>query len=41
MKLINSLGKIFKVNHPVLPTPAPTPPLPAPKLILEAKKKKA
>jgi hypothetical protein len=40
MKLINANGKI-KVNHPDLPTPAPTSPLPAPKLMLEKKKKKA
>jgi hypothetical protein len=40
MKLINPNGKNFKINHPALPTPAPTSPLPAPKLILENKKKK-
>jgi len=32
-------GKTFKVNHPVLPAPAPTQPLPKPKLIIEKKKK--
>jgi hypothetical protein len=37
---INSNGKIFKINHPALPAPAPTPPLQAPRLILENKKKK-
>jgi hypothetical protein len=40
MKLTISNGKVIKVNHPALPTPAPTSDLPAPKLILENKKKK-
>jgi hypothetical protein len=39
MKIRISSGKIFTVDHPKLPAPIPTPPLPQPKLILEKKKK--
>jgi hypothetical protein len=39
MKLLNSNGKVIKVNHPALPVPAPTQ-LPAPRLITEKKVKK-
>jgi hypothetical protein len=39
MKIRISNGKTLTVNHPKLPAPIPTPPLPQPKLILEKKKK--
>lgn len=39
MKLINSNGKVIKVNHPSLVAPTPSQPLPPPKLITEKKKK--
>jgi hypothetical protein len=41
MKLQQSNGKLFKVNHPNLPSPAPTQPLPAPKPVTNKKTKKA
>jgi hypothetical protein len=40
MKLQISNGKIIKVNHPILPSPVATQPLPAPKLLTEKKVKK-
>lgn len=39
MKLINSNGKVIKVNHPSLLIPTPGQPLPPPKLVKENKKK--
>ena len=39
MKLNLTNGPRIKVNHPVLAAPAPTPKMPAPKLLLEKKKK--
>jgi len=40
MKLKISNGNTLKVNHPVLPVPAPTQPLSAPRLLTEKKVKK-
>jgi hypothetical protein len=40
MKLHHPDGKILKVNHPKLPAPQPTPPMPHPKLMLEKRTKK-
>jgi hypothetical protein len=40
MKLNTSNGKLIKLNHPVLPVPAPAQPLPVPKLITEKKVRK-
>jgi hypothetical protein len=40
MKLVISNGKILKVNHPTLPSPVVSQPLPAPKLLTEKKVKK-
>lgn len=39
MKLHVPNGPFIKTNHPALITPAPTPPLPHPKLCLKKKKK--
>jgi hypothetical protein len=39
MKLNIPNGKFVKINHPLLPPPVSTPKMPAPKLILEKKKK--
>jgi hypothetical protein len=40
MKLQIYNGNLLKVNHPVLPSPAPTQPLTAPKLVTEKRVKK-
>jgi hypothetical protein len=40
MKIFRPDGKTLKVNHPKLPAPLPTPPLPHPKLMLEKRSKK-
>jgi hypothetical protein len=40
MKLLSNNGKLLKVNHPILPVPVASQPLPAPKLITEKKVKK-
>jgi hypothetical protein len=39
MKLHVPNGPFIKINHPALPIPVATPPMPQPKLILEKKKK--
>ncbi len=40
MKLQIYNGNLLKVNHPAMPVPVPSQPLPAPKLITEKRVKK-